>query len=163
MADVLDNYGWVLLLIAFFVIDIPLLFGLFLLIGRTKVRRANSWNVTLGEIVESQVTVTAKGGSPIYGPRIVYEYEVGGQVYRGSKLNFGFEMIPRTRQAMEAYIAPYPVGRRLEVYYNPDNPKQAVLEKTAPLGKNARRLIIIMMLAMLAALVVLAVTFVLIS
>jgi hypothetical protein len=51
--------------------------------------------------------------------------------------------------AVERKVARYPVGSSVEVFYNPDNPLDAALEKTAPAG-NIFLLIALLMLAILA-------------
>jgi hypothetical protein len=128
-----------------------------------RVERARNWNVTFGEIVESQVIVKVRRGTEYYNFRLAYEYEVSGQTYRGTRLNFGLDIVPNTRRSLEAHIAPYPLGRRLEVYYNPDDPTQAVLEKTASLSKNAILFLFITMLVLIAMVVILAATFIFIN
>jgi hypothetical protein len=56
---------------------------------------------------------------------------VGGTEYQGSRLRFGN---PRSasRKKADAAIAPYPPGTTPLVRYNPQDPKEAVLETKKP-------------------------------
>jgi hypothetical protein len=66
-----------------------------------------------------------------YRARTVYEYGVDGQTYRSERVAFGGLI----RSAMPSFarrgIAKYPAGSLVTVYYNPNEPSQAVLEPRA--------------------------------
>ncbi len=57
-----------------------------------------------------------------------YNYEVDGEEYKSSRIVFGFiwgyQLIAREQQRR------YPKGKRVDVYYFPDNPSMATLETT---------------------------------
>lgn len=70
-------------------------------------------------------------------PHIVYEYSVGGEKHRGHQLKprgvpLGVSDLPR-------FLARYPAGASAPIYYNPADPKDAVLERE-PLSLSAERL-----------------------
>lgn len=60
---------------------------------------------------------------------IVYQYEVAGQTHSSSRVAIGAD---RGNSGVAETIARYPAGRRVSVYYNPDNPADAVLERGLP-------------------------------
>lgn len=60
-----------------------------------------------------------------------YKYTVSGQQYQSGALGFG-QMVLSDYDAAAQKAAQYPVGSMVQVYYNPENPADAVLERTAP-------------------------------
>ena len=101
-----------------------------------KAKAAESWPITGARVLSSEVRVEESsdndGGSTTwYNPVVVYSYTVSGKEFTGSRLRFGN---PRSasRKKAEAAIAPYPVGITPLVRYNPQDPKEAVLETKRP-------------------------------
>lgn len=99
-----------------------------------EVRVASKWPQTIGEIVESAIEAREKSNmdgatTTANYPSIVYKYEVQGKEYIGKRISVG-EQAPDFE--LQATIAKYPVGRTVPVYYNPGNPKDAVLERDLP-------------------------------
>ena len=56
---------------------------------------------------------------------VAYEYVVGDKVYRNDIVRFDQGQMPGSRK--ERLVSAYPVGRRVEVFYDPDDPDQSVL------------------------------------
>lgn len=139
----------ILLIVALFVmLDVPVILSVLIYIGRRRINAAENWKMTFGKIVESGLRTLKqrrKGGT--YVPNVVYEYEVGGQDYRNNRINFGIYGPTSVRSWVEEAAAQYPVGKRVNVYYDPKNPADSVLEKAAPLSKPMR----VAMVAMIAA------------
>ena len=101
-----------------------------------KARASESWPVTTGKVVSSQVRIEESsdrdgGTTTWYNPIVAYTYTVAGTERRGSRLRFGN---PRSssRKKAEAAIAPYPAGATITVRYNPGNPEECVLETRKP-------------------------------
>jgi hypothetical protein len=98
-------------------------------------QRTTLWPSTRGRVVRSGMRRVRRAatGTPRVGnlPSIEYVYSVGGVEYRGHRVRAG-DIIP---DSAEATAAPdrYRVGREGPVYYNPADPKDAVLEQGAPL------------------------------
>lgn len=130
----------ILLIVALLVLlDVPIILTVMMYIGRRRIKAAENWKMTFGEIVESGARVVRqKRNSATYVPHVVYTYEVSGQDYRSNRVHFGFEPPASIRSWVEAVAAPYPVGKRVNVYYDPKNPAESVLEKAAPLSKPMR-------------------------
>jgi hypothetical protein len=137
-----DN--WIIILAVCLVADMPLLFAVFYFQARRRVRAAESWITTLGEIVVSEVRSrkSARRGNITYSPYIVYEYEVMGQLYRGERVHLGFELGSGIESWAAEKLAAYPIGKRVEVFYDPNDPANAVLEKSAPMNKTLRLVIV---------------------
>lgn len=67
-----------------------------------------------------------KGGSR-WEPTLAYSYEVAGRRHAGSRLAFGsVERV--TAAAAETALAPYQVGTRVAVHYDPANPAASTLD-----------------------------------
>lgn len=56
---------------------------------------------------------------------VSYEYVVGDTVYRNDVVRFDQGELSTNRK--ELLVSSYPVGRRVEVFYDPDEPDQSVL------------------------------------
>jgi hypothetical protein len=62
-------------------------------------------------------------------PVVQYSYQVGEQSYQGMKLAPGPEV---GGTGARKIIERYPAGAQVMVFYNPQNPSDAVLERKAP-------------------------------
>jgi len=106
------------------------------------VRASSNWPATVGRVVQSDVEMVRRRQSVsrantyriVYYPQVVYEYQVNGQVYRGSALSLTYRVGEGSRSDAEAKAAQYPVGATVQVYYNPADPTQAALQLSAPLN-----------------------------
>ncbi len=76
--------------------------------------------------IEQQTVTTEKDGKKKTEvkshPKIAYQYQVGGQEYKGTKISF----LSSSGNANQI-VSQYPKGKTVRVYYNPDKLKQAVL------------------------------------
>lgn len=105
------------------------LLGLFLIVSGLFLRRMNakaaSWRSTEGEITESAVVVDRHDGSS--NAEIRYRYVVNGNTFSSGQFSFGVrENAPATEQRL---VAAFPVGHKVKVYYDPQNPSIAVIER----------------------------------
>jgi hypothetical protein len=105
--------------------------------------RSTRWPVVEATVTRSEVftrTDRSHPGNQVgttmyeYYPAVRYEYEVQGQRYRSKRIIF--LRTNYTRADAEAAVSRYPMGQRVTAYYNPANPKVAVLEPG--LGPNAK-------------------------
>ncbi len=100
------------------------------------------WKRTIGMITMSEVTPKEIFNSAIgltrtyYVPHAIYEYEVDGKQYQGTRLTL--EPLLGNRNITEArddLRRRYPRGKRVDVYFNPANPAEATLEMPLEKGK----------------------------
>lgn len=68
-----------------------------------------------------------------YKPEVAFEYTVFGVKYISNKVSFADYSTNTTGHATQV-IERYPEGAAVDVYYNPDNPEDAVLEKRGGFG-----------------------------
>ena len=106
---------------------------------RRQAAAGEAWPATQGTVLFSQVqehrsTNNSGGTSYSYSALVQYQYSIAGQEYRSNNLDFsdlgmgGWQVSGGYKQA-EAKAAQFAVGRTVPVYYNPENPAEAVLEK----------------------------------
>jgi hypothetical protein len=91
---------------------------------------SKNWPVANGSVIQSKIekrTETTGSGNRRRKvvrshPVVKYTYSVGNRDYQSSRITFG--------QSKDAYktVARYPKGKSVQVYYDPENPAQAVLE-----------------------------------
>lgn len=106
-----------------------------------EVYKAKSWLPVKGKVLKSKVqSHKNQPGDMGYNfsdtevrndPLVEYEYVVANQKYRCSRITIG----ERTSEfELEGILARYPAGAEVTVFYNPKDPKQAVLERDLPMG-----------------------------
>lgn len=125
--------GW--LLAAAFAMMLPTSIAAVIVHKMGEVRRAASWPSAQGRIVRSRLRAIdnrTPDGARSRGnvPDVQYVFSVGGVEYRGKRIGIG--EIPADSPGVEAALDLYRVGRTGPVYYNPDNPNEAVLERDPP-------------------------------
>ncbi|MDJ0699185.1 MAG: DUF3592 domain-containing protein [Woeseiaceae bacterium] len=96
----------------------------------TELARASTdWPSVPGLVNHSELEFqrknTGAGKKTDYRVEIVYEYVVDDQLYRNNVVRF--DQGELTSKRKELLVSSYPVGRRVEVFYNPDDPDQSVL------------------------------------
>ncbi len=104
--------------------------------SRKKAEASQSWPFISGQVTEARVsrhTSTDSDGdtSVSYSPLVKYHYQVAGQDYEGAKIAFGFQQSYNSQAKAQAALERFPVGGHVSVYYDPNNPSDAVLERKA--------------------------------
>jgi uncharacterized protein DUF3592 len=97
---------------------------------RRKMAAVSQWPSTMGTVMMSTIEwrSSSEGGSTAY-PVVQYSYQINRQMYQGMKLAPGPEVGGTGAQKV---VARYPSGAQVMVFYNPQNPADAVLERKAP-------------------------------
>ena len=131
-----------IVLVSFLLVGIALtLFGIwFIALGND----AGRWPQTQGTVVSVMVrTDSHHAGSPAiteeqrerrrrYFPSISYRWEVDGKTYHGSRYRLGTTAEKhKQREQAQAAAANYRIGASIPVFYDPENPAEAVLDKRA--------------------------------
>jgi hypothetical protein len=106
----------------------PALFGYGLYL-RSKLRSCQRWPQVTGTVTQSGLD-TDDG----YRTSVIYEYTVNGAGYSGSRVQFGTPTTYIRKSSAEAAISHYPANSHVTVYYDPQNPAEAVLDRTSPGG-----------------------------
>lgn len=125
--------NWVFLIVA--------AVGVFVLISaaisRSRANASLNWSGTQGTVTESYVHKkesydSDQGSTTSYIPRVKYSYTVNQQSFEGDRIHFGVGK--SSRKAAEEVVNRYPAGSTLMVYYDPQKPQQAVLERRTGSG-----------------------------
>lgn len=90
-------------------------------------QRSKTWPAIGGSIEESKLTWQGVR-SPRARPVVTYRYQVGGESYLGTRIEFSFARIYFTPEA-QAVLERYPVGSEVTVYYDPADPAESTLEQ----------------------------------
>lgn len=128
----------------------------FALLAWASLRRTwtmRGWPTADGIVHESRVerlaTRRTRGGrttaTPFYVPRVIYRFRVGGIDIDAER--FGRSVRSTTFAVVERVVAAFPVGTRVAVHYDPDEPTTAVVAPTA----GALPLVLAAIAALLAA------------
>jgi len=98
----------------------------------------NSWPTTPGKIESSQLhkawvrqgTTHSHRNVEVYQPLIRYSYNVQGALLEGDTIGNRATYTEQNSWGPKRFVSRFPVGATVPVYYNPDSPAEAVLEKT---------------------------------
>jgi hypothetical protein len=99
-----------------------------------EAQAAKNWQSVGGKIIRSEIRTVRKRDleereTVRSAPAIAYEYNVGGKRYKGERISLA-ETLPESE--IEAILARYPLGAQVTVYYDPADPRRAVLERDLP-------------------------------
>ena len=95
-----------------------------------KTKDAQTWHSLPATVVSSKVKSHTSDDSTTYSPYIAYRYEVNGEEYLGDRYSFmggsssGYE-------GKAAIVRQYPKGRTFNVYVNPADPAESVINRDA--------------------------------
>jgi hypothetical protein len=122
-----------LLVLGFVMATFAAVGGLLAGIGWFTHRRAQAsqaWPMVLGRVTHSGVRrSTDSDGGTSYEPDVRYMYDVGGRAFENRRLLFGGTLNSGSSRGAEKHAARYAAGSVVQVYYNPANPQDAVLER----------------------------------
>ncbi|HAV77225.1 MAG TPA: hypothetical protein DCX53_07715 [Anaerolineae bacterium] len=100
-----------------------------ILVTRRGVAKASNWSSTMGTVTLSTIERRRSGKSTANYPVVHYTYQVMGLGLQGSKIMPGMEV---GGSGAHKVVARYPMGAEVMVYYDPNNPSDAVLERGMP-------------------------------
>ncbi len=138
-------------------IGLGLVFVFVYLSQRNKAKLAESWPITPGTILSSNLVERRHHNSKThhttitYEPQVEYEYSLVGQDYIGKKIAFGVSSYDYNTAIQK--IAPYPMGGNVQVHYDPDDPSKSVLEPRAAGGVSTLVVAVVFMVVGIAVFV----------
>ena len=95
-----------------------------------KMKQAENWQSTVGTVTLSTIDVRKSSDRiSIQYPVVHYSYQVLGREYEANRIMPGPEVGGSGAQKI---VDLYPVGAQVAVFYNPQNPYEAVLERGTP-------------------------------
>lgn len=114
--------------------------GIYLIIDwqrvKSKIEKSLTWALTKGEVIDRNIHIVGSlHGGEEYAPVVSYSYVVGDQTFQSQVFSFGKG--PRFVVYEEAIgmLDKYQLGDEVSVYFNPEDPAEAVLERDSPVSK----------------------------
>ena len=101
-----------------------IVFGLFTM---RETSRSRGWARIDGRVVTSNVTEFTGKSRTTWRPMVVYSYSVGSGRFMSTRIAF-HSMASGNRNDAAKIAARYPAGSRVPVFYDPQDPEQAVLQ-----------------------------------
>ena len=107
-------------------------------LGRQSQKKADAsqnWPSVNGTIQDVKAAKNYHSGADddinvdTYSPKLRYSYTVGGNEFSSDRIAFGYGKTFNSESAALASIQKYSLGSVVMVYYNPENPNEAVLER----------------------------------
>lgn len=91
-----------------------------------------NWNKTEGEIIFSTIQISEIENNGVYTKtfkaEISYKYWINDIVFIGEKIYWGDNIYRTSISKPSQLVTKYSKGKKVSVYYNPDNFKHAILE-----------------------------------
>lgn len=128
--------GGIALLVSIPFLIVGLVFLFIVVRAGGKVRASKNWPSTSGRVLASDIEMrrsrTGQGGtSTAYYPVVLYEYMVNGRRLQSNRVRFGSDVGFGWTSPAQKVVDQYPPGAMVEVFYNPNDPTEAVLQRTA--------------------------------
>lgn len=92
-----------------------------------KLSHLDRYVETPGTFLQVKVRRDSLGSGEAWYPDVLYEYFVDGKSVWGWRLSYEEE--PRDKAYWEGRLAAYDSGQAVKVYYDPDLPKDSIVEK----------------------------------
>ncbi len=89
---------------------------------------SRAWPSAQGTIVSSQLLASGRGKSRWYKAQVSYTFAANGQSYTGERVMFG-DARSSSMAKEQGVVDRYKQGAAVEVFYNPQQPQDAVLER----------------------------------
>lgn len=100
---------------------------------RREVAASRVWLPVPARVVASRIDeVRAVKGGVTYFPVVIYDYTAAGRTLRGSRLYFGDVVGFSFRKRADRRLATLTAAAATQVYYDPADPTQSVVERSAP-------------------------------
>jgi hypothetical protein len=104
--------------------------------SKKKSEASQTWPSTSGTVMVSEIRESSSTDDDgytrtYYHPKVEYGYEVAGQAFTGKNISFGGQVGYGSPSQVNPVLAKYPLGANVTVYYNPEKPSEAVLERKA--------------------------------
>jgi hypothetical protein len=89
---------------------------------------SEDWPAVDGVVLDSAVEVDRETGRQRFRPVVRYRYEVDGQLYEGSRIQWAIDESFRKYTRARRLLDRYRTGAAIKVHYDPTQPDMAVLQ-----------------------------------
>jgi hypothetical protein len=94
-------------------------------------RNSAYWENTNGEITRSDITTSTGKNGTQYKANIHYKYHVYGTEYISKRVFYGSNISTSSKKRAQKLIDKYPVGQKVNVFFDPMKNSRAVIEPGA--------------------------------
>lgn len=94
-----------------------------------KSKDSIKWSRTKGQISNACLDKFNDSNSTSYRVQVEYSYTVADKVYSSKRKYYGDHLLNSFYWSTKKLVDKYKKGDTIDVYYNPQNPKDAVLEQ----------------------------------
>ena len=123
--NILEKLGAAFILGLIFVIGGGITAGcIYLAIEEEKTTK---WPTVKGTVLEMKMETEKKGGKTWYRNKVKYEYTVEGKPYVGTHMGTSGDSFTRDQAKVQKNLKSYPKGKKVDVFYNPDDASDARL------------------------------------
>ena len=95
--------------------------------------QSKRWMRTEGQIlfagVDSQTSIEVDGPHTTYQAKVIYRYTVSGNTYDHNQIAFNSDLRTENYQKQAEIASQYAPGEAVTVYYNPNHPENAIIER----------------------------------
>ncbi len=125
--------------------------SLVLLVGVNEMLNAHKtihWPTTTGTIINSSIgKAEAASRSYFWVPRVSFRYQIGTQTYTSSRYSASTQTGFYVRRSVERILAHHPPGSHAIVFYQPNDPGNAILAAgIGPVFSSAMRFVLLSLL-----------------
>jgi Protein of unknown function (DUF3592) len=86
---------------------------------------SRKWPAAPGVVTNARIKEDRSDNGTVYWPEVWYRFTVNGEERTGNRAFYGGST---TRAFAWTLVRKYPIGTAVQVHYDPDNPKESVLE-----------------------------------
>ncbi len=92
-------------------------------------RASKEWPATDGVVIRTEIQESSGNSKKTYLGRVYYRYTVDGNEYKSNQRRFGDNVYSSNHASAVEVTRNYPKGKKVEVFYDPQQPSVAVLER----------------------------------
>lgn len=128
LRQISQTMGWPFTLVYIFLIVSALYFTF---VAAPKALNANDWPYTQGKVTQSELIERKRLSKnsdiiSVYSAKLYYQYIVDGKAYSSMEVRWA----DRNKNKIESLISrEYPTDADVTVFFNPQNPEQAILQQ----------------------------------
>jgi hypothetical protein len=117
---------WTLFLAAIFIIPLVAIVAWYRRKEERLYQSSAAWVPATGTLIEVEDVAYDDGD---YSIRLKYRYQVGQTQFLSKRHSFGKQLLYKSDQELKVALEHWKVGQEVSVYYDPQNPPRAVIER----------------------------------
>ena len=96
--------------------------------GYIRAKETQEWMSRPAVVIVSEVGDRQIGKAKEYRHKLVYEYQINGELYRGERLKRRENPYLKKKNKILPFVEKFPVGSKVVAFVNPDDPTEVLLE-----------------------------------